>query len=516
MSPLRAGIVTIVVMVIAVYFGFSKKLPFQSHFTLRAAFSSSTDIRKGSPVRIAGVNVGKVTGTQLLARADGQPPGAIVSMQIAGEGLPLHRDATAKIRPRIFLEGNFFVDLTVGSPSAPDLGSGDTIPVTQTADPVQLDQVLSALPTATRGDLQHLLSDLSIGLGGPAAAALNTTIRYMEPAYRYTSVVNQALLGQDEHDLSNYIASAGLVAQAADADPPALESLITDFNTTTGALAAEDGALAQAVRDLPQTLATGQPALAALDASFPPLRALATTLDPGVRSSVPAVNAAIPLARQLRLLVRPAELRGLVSDLRPTVPSLAQLNVRTVPLLDQVRAASGCQNSVILPWTQMTLNDPAFPATGPVYQEAVKWLPSNGAESRSGDANGQWFRTLVVAPNVVAPIPGGNSFQLSANPIQGANPPKPSTLPMLRADLPCETQQLPNLDTQSSGPPAGQHAIVAPSGAAFQRRYDSGLGGAVRLARSLVDQAGLGQLLRVVSTPLSSRLIPQLRELSKW
>ena len=43
-------------------------------------------------------------------------------------GLPIHKDATLKIRPRIFLEGNFFVDLQPGTPSAPTIDDGDTIP----------------------------------------------------------------------------------------------------------------------------------------------------------------------------------------------------------------------------------------------------------------------------------------------------------------------------------------------------------------------------------------------------
>ena len=75
-------------------------------------------------------------------------------MEIDEKGLPIHKDATLKIRPRIFLEGNFFVDLTPGTPSAPTLDDGDTIPVTQTATPVQLDQVLTALQSDTREDLQ--------------------------------------------------------------------------------------------------------------------------------------------------------------------------------------------------------------------------------------------------------------------------------------------------------------------------------------------------------------------------
>ena len=54
--------------------------------------------------------------------------------------MPIHKDATLKIRPRLFLEGNFFVDMTAGTPGRPTIDDGDTIPVTQTAYPVQLDQ----------------------------------------------------------------------------------------------------------------------------------------------------------------------------------------------------------------------------------------------------------------------------------------------------------------------------------------------------------------------------------------
>ena len=52
---------------------------------------------------------------------------AVVVLEINEEGLPIHKDATAKIRPRIFLEGNFFVDLKPASPAAPVLDDGGTL-----------------------------------------------------------------------------------------------------------------------------------------------------------------------------------------------------------------------------------------------------------------------------------------------------------------------------------------------------------------------------------------------------
>ena len=89
---------------------------------------------------------------------------ARVVMEIDDAGLPLHADATAKIRPRIFLEGNFFVDLRPGTPGAPELDDGDAIPIAQTATPVQLDQVLTALQSDTRQDLVDVLDAVAAAL----------------------------------------------------------------------------------------------------------------------------------------------------------------------------------------------------------------------------------------------------------------------------------------------------------------------------------------------------------------
>ena len=60
-NPVRAGVIMIVVIVLVVYFGFTKKVPFKHGYTIHAEFASAQDIHKKSPVRIAGVDVGTVT-----------------------------------------------------------------------------------------------------------------------------------------------------------------------------------------------------------------------------------------------------------------------------------------------------------------------------------------------------------------------------------------------------------------------------------------------------------------------
>ena len=465
MRPFTAGLLGFAVLAVALYLGFTKELPFRHHYTIQAVFPSANDIRVDSPVRVAGVSIGKVTK---VAHVEHGRQAALVTMRIDKKGLPLHRDARMKIRPRIFLEGNFFVDVSPGSPSAPKLHDGDRIPINQTSAPVQLDQVLSALQAPTRRDLQGLLRELSSGLHGDGSRGYNRSIPYWEPAYRDSSIVADALQGTEPHDLSRFIDKAGATAAAIDRNRVQLKSLVTDFDTTAAAFAARDTELSAAVAELPRTLDAAMPSLAALNRSFPAVRGLIRGARPAVRSSAPTLDAALPLAKQARGLLSRPELRGLSGDLRPLVPPLTQLNDRSAPLYDQVSVASSCQNEVVLPWSRETIQDKTFPARGPVYQEATKPLPGLAGESRSGDANGQWFRVMLDTPKFAYPF-GTEKFFLTGQPIQGVNPPvtKNHARPPLRPDVPCETQQAPDLRTVPDPAPQG-YQLAAPSSAAAQ------------------------------------------------
>ena len=463
MRPFTAGVLGFAVLAVGLYFGFAKELPFRHRYTIEAVFPSANNIRVDAPVRVAGVDIGKVTK---VAHVEHGRPAALVTMRIDKKGLPLHRDARMKIRPRIFLEGNFFVDVSPGSPSAPLIGDGDRVPINQTSAPVQLDQVLSALQAPTRRDLQGLLRELSSGLRGDGARGYNRSIRYWAPAYRDASIVADALQGTEQHDLSRVIDKAGATAAAIDRNRVHLTSLVTDFDTTAAAFAARDTELSAAVGELPRTLRAAMPSLAALNRSFPAVRRLIRAARPAVRSSGPTLDAALPFAKQARGLLSKPELRGLSSDLRPLVPPLTQLNDRSAPLYEQVSLAASCQNEVVLPWSEETIEDKTFPAHGPVYQEATKPLPGLAGESRSGDANGQWFRVMLDTPKFAYPF-GTERFFLTGQPIQGVNPPvtKGHARPPLRPDVPCETQQVPDLRTTPDPPPPG-YKLADPSPAA--------------------------------------------------
>ncbi len=483
-SAVRWGAALLILVAIGTYLGFTKSVPFRGHYEIKAAFKTVNDLKPDSPVRVAGVNVGKVAKIEHVAGGKG----GLVTIRLDDRSIPLREDAQMKIRPRIFLEGNYFIDVKPGSPDAKPLKEGATIPVQQTAAPVQFGELLTALQSDTRRDLQILLDEYGRGVSGRGGEGYNRSIRYWEGAYRDGAIVNQATLGILEHDLSGYIKGAGAVAEALDRDPQALKDLITDFSTTANALASESTNLSATIAELPRTLRAGRRALGSLNAAFPSFRRFIAAMRPAVRSSRPALDAALPFVRQLRGLVSRPELRGLSSELRAVTPDLVELNRGGVPLHRQIRALSSCQNNVVLPWTNDTIPDQKFKATGPVYQEAPKTLTGLSGESRSFDANGQYVRSLAATANYSFATGDGRRF-FTTDPIQGVQPPKAlKGRPPLMPNVPCETQEPPDLRTNVQQPPSQEkvdHSRVP--GSKLEARARAGL---VRIIREHVDRTG--------------------------
>jgi phospholipid/cholesterol/gamma-HCH transport system substrate-binding protein len=499
-SPLQAGALGIVLIVLISWGAYTKFAnPFASHFTVHAVFPSANGLNINSPVRIAGVNVGKVTGIATAPGChDGSPStcqASDVTMAVDSNGLPIHEDATFTVRPRIFLEGNFFVDISPGTPSAPIVHSGHTFPVQQGADAVRFDQVLTSLQANTRKNLQILVDQYGAGVF-QSSAAFNRSIPYWLPAYRSTGIVTHDALGERPHDLSTLLGAGATVAGALDAQPQSLQNLITDFDTTAFAFARQNAALAQAVAELPGTLATGTPALNALSASLPPLNRLAQALIPGVRATGPAIDVSLPLISQLRQLVAPRELRGLSSDLAVTVPALAKLTRSTIPLMREgVRPVASCVANNIYPWSQLsiddhTLNGPGIPVR-PVYVEAVDYLPGLAGESRVFDANGPYIRVLGTGGTFTYSLQPG-LFGQALGPITAVQPQLPpgGKRPPLHSGIPCETQAPVTDLSAPAGPPLKQVATdLSAPGAAL--RWKSAATSALDLFRTTAKQQGL-------------------------
>jgi virulence factor Mce-like protein len=451
-APWKAGLIAAILVAIGTYLGFTKHIPFTHGFQLKAVFTSANSIRKNSPVRIAGVNVGKVTG---ISR-DPHSNAAVVTMEISDQGLPIHRDAQLMIRPRIFLEGNFFVDLRPGTPSAKTVGDGDTIPVTQTSDPVQLDQVLTALQSDTRTDLQDTLKGFGQALnskknGVSGAQALNQSTRHAATALRDTSVVAQSLLGTQPHDLSRLVAALARVSTSLNSREAALKDLITNFNRTVAATAAESGNLQASIRELGPTLTSANRALVTLNASFPPTRAFAREILPGVRATPATIEAAFPWIAQTRGLLSKTELQGLARELSRATPNLAKLTDQTLQLLPQLDLVDKCATNVLLPAGDVKLQDGPLTTNEENYKEFWQSMVGLASEGANFDGNGMYVRfqpgggtqTVSLGP---ASFSGDALFTNPATKPLGTRPIYPGKRPPYRPDVPCYTQSLPDFN----------------------------------------------------------------------
>src|SRR4051794_8157357 len=477
-SPAKIGMVLVLILLVLSYLAFTKRIPFTSHgYELHATFENATTLKPQSPVRIAGVNVGKVT--DVTSKGDM----AEATFTVDDEGLPIHDDATVTIRPRLFLEGNFFIDLRPGSPGAHDLSSGDTIPVSQTATAVQLDEILTSLQQSNRGDLKRALIGYGDTLthvptaaedktqvpavqGKTAAQALNQTFRYGGKAGRSSTLVNEALLGQRRHDLSNLIRGQRNLFRELASDQGALKGLITNFNTTAGALASESTNLSETIRLLAPTLEQAQPTLRHVDASLPPFRSLAIQLEPGVRQLPETIRTGTPWLIQVKRLLKNDELGNDARYLAEAGPGLAQTTVSSPELFHQTDLLSRCTSHNLVPAGNTVLQDSGsgydFTTGQPNIRELFYSTVQLAGESQLFDGNGSFVRfqagggpTLTRMEN-----PGGGGGNLTywahnISPPIGTRPVVTGNLPPFRSDVPCFKNAVPDLNgpLAAQGPP---------------------------------------------------------------
>jgi len=411
-NNVRLAAIVLAVMVPALYLGFTKDVPFTSGFQVSAVFKSANSIRLDSPVRIAGINVGKVVSVTRYGNTDS----AKVTMEIDDTGLPIHTDAQLKIRPRIFLEGNFFVDLAPGTPTAPTVPDGGVIPVTQTATPVQLDQVLTSLQYDTRGNLQTLLREVGVAFDTKptpeenaqidpevrdttGGQALNRSLKYSAEAEKGQALVNQGLLGLNNGDLAGFIRGLAKTTSALSKNELVLADFVTNFNGTMEALGSDQQSLSKAIGLLGPTVTNTYKALGSLNAALPSIDAFTTALLPGVNQTLATTNAGIPWATQMNRLLPPVN--RTLSILAPTTRATARTVASQIEFLPQTRALAQCFAYSILPTGDQVIKDAniggGYPfSTGePAYKSFWFSMVGMAGESQNYDGNGQFIRAQV-------------------------------------------------------------------------------------------------------------------------
>jgi phospholipid/cholesterol/gamma-HCH transport system substrate-binding protein len=477
-GPTAVGLFMILLIIVGLYLAFSKQIPFTSPgYEIKATFANAVRIVDKTPVRIAGVNVGKVTGVERKGNA------SEVTFTVDDAGRPIHTDASAEIRPRIFLEGNFFVDLHPGSPSAPELPDNGQIPISRTATAVQLDEVLTALQKPERANLQLLLEGLGTAFtyqptpaddvdqdvdvqGESAAKALNDAFESGGKAGRTTAIVNEALLGSGKDDLSKLIVAGNRVSGALVSRETQLKDLISNFNVTVGALADESGNLSESIQLLQPTLTATRRSLVNLNSALPPLRALAIASEPAIAELPATIAAGLPWIDQARPLLSGRELGGIASLLERSTPASASALHETVTGLPELTNFNRCIDENLVPAGNVRLQDSFagndFSSGQPNYREFFYSAAGVAGESANYDGNGIYVRLQPgggpVPVKVDNPSGGFEAEEMFGNTISPplGTRPRLGGMPPFRPDVPCFESDLPDLNGPAAavGPPS--------------------------------------------------------------
>jgi phospholipid/cholesterol/gamma-HCH transport system substrate-binding protein len=474
-SNATIALIFILIFTLGPYLAFTKHVPFTGYgYQVKATFANAANISVNSPVRIAGVDVGKVI------ESSSEGGSSTVTFTVEEKGRPIHSDAYAQIRPRIFLEGNFFIDLDPGSPSAPEMDSGGTIPVSRTSISVQLDEVLTALQAPVRADFSRLLESFGEALtrkpsaaedatqlpevkGKSGAEGLNGAFLYGGPAGRFSAQVTNAFLGTEVGDLSRFISGASRTFGALANREEDLQGLIVNFDVFTGALAAQSANLATTFQRFAPALSTARVSLASLNRTLPPLRAFAIELRPAVAELPGLIAAARPWLRQARPLLSGKELGGVAKLLRESTPGLAGAaqagKANTIPQINRIGL---CTTQVLVPANEQTIED-RFSTGGPSYREFLYGLVNLSGWGQNFDGNGFYARVqpgggdqLVQLQNELGNLSTDKADWAhtieaphGVQPQIGGRPPK-------KPDVRCDTNPVPDLNAGLGqvGPPS--------------------------------------------------------------
>jgi phospholipid/cholesterol/gamma-HCH transport system substrate-binding protein len=269
---------------------------------------------QGQSVRVAGVQVGKITKVDLVNGV------AVVTMELDPKWtkkIDLKSDATALLRPRTGLK-DMFVELDPGG-TGTTIHSGGTIPVQNTAPDIDPDETLAALDTDTRRYLELLINSAGKGLKGHGND-LNLTFKALAPTYQDLARVSSAI-AERRVQLKRLIHNYGqLTNTLADTDG-SIRRLVVSSDAVFRAFASEDDNISLAVSKLPATLNQTRDTLAKVEPYARVLRPTLESLRPAFRQLDVANHAVLPFVKEAEPIVR-TKIRPFIQVARPNITNL--------------------------------------------------------------------------------------------------------------------------------------------------------------------------------------------------
>jgi len=334
-NPVLVGAVTVLVIVVAVFLAYNANngLPFVPTTEIKVQLSNGSNLVKGNEVREGGFRVGVVSAITPIALSgkaenvgsekgvDQPTVGAQVTIKLDKKVGRVPADSTVVVRPRSAL-GLKYLELTRGKSTTKYLKDGDSIPVSQTTVPVQIDDVFRIFDRPTRIAERENLMGFGDALTerGPD---LNQTIQAAPPFFSHLAPV-MSNLADNRTQLARFFQSldrfAGTLAPVAGVNA----QLFTDMATTFAAISKDPNALKATIQKSPSTLDVSTRSLRDQQPFLRDTAAFGHDLDLAtgeLRRALPTINPALRVG--IPVLKRSTELNG---DLRDALGALRDLS----------------------------------------------------------------------------------------------------------------------------------------------------------------------------------------------
>jgi virulence factor Mce-like protein len=253
-SPVLIGAATVLVALVAVFIAYNANsgLPFVPTYDLNAQLPSGGKLVKGNEVRVGGFRVGVVKDIKPeVTTVNGERRSvAVAELNLDKKIEPLAKDTKFRVRPRSAL-GLKYIELQPGTSKA-TWQSGDTVPVEQSSEPLEFEDLFSTFDRETRPNIQRATDGFGNAFAG-RGRAINNSIEALNPFFKALTPVMRNLSDPDT-ELDQFFLQMGRASEQVAPVARTQALLFTDMADTFAAISANPRALQDTIEKGPPTM----------------------------------------------------------------------------------------------------------------------------------------------------------------------------------------------------------------------------------------------------------------------
>jgi ABC-type transporter Mla subunit MlaD len=358
-NPLLIGAITTLIILVAVFLAYNANngLPFVPTYNVKIELPEASGLIPQNQVRIAGTRVGLVTSLTPHQDPRTGRVTAIADVKLEKKLEPLPADSRAIVRS-VSAVGLKYLELEKGSTRQP-LKAGATLPVSQTREPVNIEELFNMFDHDTRTAIKINNNSFGAGLAG-RGLGLNNTIAELRPLVTHAIPVLRNLASPQTNFHELWIALDRVASQTAPiahtqaAYFTELDKFFSDWATVTKSLeeTTRGGppALEQAIYSLPHQAPFYENAAEFMHLLRPSAKSLVKVAPPlGHAVTEGAINLAAATALNTQLSEASRALAEFGQN--PVVPVALEDFTRTLEIGNPLLAGLAPEQSICNYWT---------------------------------------------------------------------------------------------------------------------------------------------------------------------